>query len=197
MSGHRPSRVAHDLLVQRAVRALPDLPPIFTPKQLRRLLPDRSPDQCRRLIATLVARGYCARSSKHSASPLPATPHDTPSDRVLALFTGTGRITIAQARTVIPGTRQAAQRLLERMVDLGLLRKHHIPIDGPPHWRNEYEVGRATQRVAIPVPLGCRDPHCACPLAESDYDVRQGRLVRTVCRRHELTADLEALACSR
>lgn len=191
MSGRRPSRIAHDLVIQRAIRALPALPAAFTAKELRRHLPDRSPDQCRRLIDLLVARGYCHRSTKRAVSALGVTPPDTLSDRILALFTATARIT---ATTAVPltGSYKAAYRTLERMADLGLLSRRKEPTPAPPHWRIVYGLARPLQR-RVTAPAGCRDPHCACPLADTDYDIRDGRLVRTVCRRHELPATLEAL----
>jgi hypothetical protein len=191
MSGHRPSRVAQDLTIQRAIRALPSLPQVFTARDLRRQLPDRSPDQCRRLLTVLVARGYCAPDAS-GVRTTHTTPPTTPSDRVLALFTATTRITVRHA-TPVTGSPKRAARLLERMADLRLLTRHRVAVDGPPHWRLEYTLGSATQRARIAAPIGCRDPHCACPLADSDYDIRNGALVRTICRRHELPATLDAI----
>jgi hypothetical protein len=195
----RPSRVAHDLIIQRAIRALPALPATFTAKQLQRQMPDRSANQCRRLMDILVARGYCTRSSKALVGALPSV--DAPrtvSDVVLELCTTTQKpVTVVDAMTVLPGvSRQSAHRTLERMVDLGLLTRAKVATPAPPHWRNEYQPAVAAPRVRLAVPEGCLDPHCACPIAESDYDSRHGRLVRVICRRHE-TARMEVLACSR
>lgn len=196
MSGHRPSRIAHDLVIQRAIRALPQLPAVFTAKQLKRVMPDRSPDQCRRLMDVLVSRGYCRRSSKQA---IEATNTDAPttlSDRILSLFTSTDTLTVAHAVPCVGADHKAAARTLERMADLGLLSRTKEPVPQPPHWRLVYRLAKPIPRASVAVPIGCRDPHCACPLAESDYDVRHGRLVRTICRRHE-THDLEAVPCLR
>jgi hypothetical protein len=193
----RPSRIGHDLVIQRAIRALPSLPNVFTAKQLQRQLPDRSANQCRRLMQVLVARGYCAPATRSAVSVANAQPPETDSDRILALLTATPTITRYDAATLLGWHHQPAYRLLERMVDLGLLRRERVPVPHPPHVRIVYHPAGPTLRAPMAVPSGCRDPHCTCPLAESDYDIRNGRLVRVVCRRNELPSDLEALACSR
>jgi hypothetical protein len=196
MSGHRPSQVSRDLLLQRAVRVLPQLPRVFTAKQLRRLLPDRSPDQCRRLLTLLVARGYCRPASKRASEVVNTTPPTTLSDRILALFRATTTITVAQALPVVGRSYDAAKAALAQMERAGLLACTLEATDRPPHRRKVYRLAHPIQRAPVAAPTGCRDPHCHCPLAESDYDVRNGRLVRTICRRHELTVDPEAPACS-
>lgn len=190
---HRSYHFRTDLALQRAIRALPSLPAIFTAKQLQRELPDRSVNQCRRLMQQLVARGYCRPASKHAVAPIPETTNpETVSDRVLAILEGTDRLTVTQAMAVVTGSRRAVYRTLERMADLQLIRR--LPVHSP---RAPREYGPATPAapVRIAIPTGCTDPHCWCPVAESDYDIRNGRLVRTVCRRHE-AATRERRACS-
>jgi hypothetical protein len=189
----RPSRVAHDLMMQRAIRALPKLPSVFTAKQLQRLLPDRSMGQCRLLMQRLVARGYCRPAAKHAVAPLPVTTApETVSDRVLAMLQSTDDVTVVQAMAVISGSRRAVYRTLERMADLGLLRRMPMATARAPR---KYGLPVLLVPVRYPVPKGCMDPQCPCPVAESDYDIRNGRMIRVICRRHE-THRREVLACS-
>lgn len=193
MSG-RPSRAAYDRVLQQAIRALPQLPAVFTPKQLQRVMPDRSMNQCRRLMQKLVARGYCTPVGKHTVAPQPAVlPVETPTDRILALveIADKHQITVRQAMGAVDGSRRAVYRLLERMTDLGLIRR--LPASGCREPRM-YGKPLQTQRARIAVPAGCHDPHCQCPVAESDFDYRGGRLTRVICRRHE-THTTERFAC--
>lgn len=52
----------------------------------------------------------------------------------------------------------------------------------------------AVQLRGVPrtVVAGCIDPHCACPVRVGDYDIRQGQLVRAVCRRDACAGGDEA-----
>jgi hypothetical protein len=189
----RPLKVAYGRAFQRAVLALPQLPTVFTPKQLQRLMPERSVNQCRRLMQALVARGYCARATKHGVTPVHTTPLTTTSDRVLAMLQDTPVLTRQNVAQVLGVHHQSAYRLLERMAALGQLSRRKVETLSVPHWRVEYSRAVAPAPVHFDVPQGCTDPACACPISQSDYDVRQGRLVRVVCRRH----DRQDAACSR
>jgi hypothetical protein len=190
---HRSYHFRTDLALQRAIRALPSLPALFTAKQLQRAMPDRSANQCRRLMRQLVARGYCRPESKHAVVPVTVDlPPDTASDRVLALLATRAELTGRDLVTALTVSRHTAHRLLERMADLGLLQRLPVTSTRAPR---RYAAPVAAAPIRMATPAGCRDPHCACPVSDSDFDTRNGRLVRAICRRHELAA--REAACSR
>lgn len=147
----------------------------------------------RALLVRTIERGhpvdrYLVHAGAHAAGP-----EGTLGAAVVALLEPPGAparsLSREQLRALLPGVPSRALRAeLRSLVTRGVLEL--VTVADPFVGRASLYRVRGGVRYAPPpaatvrarVP-GCSDPHCRCPLRESDFITRDGALVRVVCRR--------------